>query len=126
MFTSRLVWTIKLTGALVRLVAVQPVGGLVPVFRKVAELAVTDDDQEVKIGPVALHREGLVDPPTLGVGAEQDDLQDAAALLEFGRTFLQRIFESDLPLPGPPFQPFGLILKSGRAALRAPNRNGSL
>jgi hypothetical protein len=71
----------------------QPIGGLVPVVGELAELAVVDDDQQIKIGPIALHREGLIDPSTLGVGAEQQNLQDPATLLEFSRTILQRILE---------------------------------
>jgi hypothetical protein len=76
-----------------RLVMDQPVGGLVPVFGKVAELAVVDDDQKIEIGAIAFHGEGLVDPAALGIGAEQDDLQNPAALLELGRALLQRILE---------------------------------
>lgn len=65
-------------------VADQPVGSLVPVGCKVAELAVVDDDQKIEVRPVALYGEGFIDPATLGVGAEEDDLQDPATFLEAG------------------------------------------
>lgn len=76
-----------------RLVPDQPIRCLVPVFGELAELAVVDYDQEIEIGAIPLHGEGFIHPSALGVGAEQKNLQDPAALLEVGRAFLQRVLE---------------------------------
>ena len=71
----------------------QPVRCLVPVFGEFAEFAIVDDDQEIEIRAIPFHGEGFIDPSALGVGAEQNDLQDSAALLEIGRALFQRILE---------------------------------
>ncbi|CDZ36992.1 Hypothetical protein NGAL_HAMBI1146_21430 [Neorhizobium galegae bv. officinalis] len=76
-----------------RLVADQPVGGLVPIVGEFAEPAVVDDNQQIEVGAIALHGERLVDPAALGIGAEQDDFQDPAALLELGRALFQGVLE---------------------------------
>ncbi len=44
-----------------------PVCGLVPVGGIVAELAVVDDDQKVKVGAIPFHGEGLVHPAAFGI-----------------------------------------------------------
>jgi len=65
-------------------VARDPVLGDVPVIGDIGEVFMTDDDQQVEIGLVAVGR--FVDPVVACVAAEQDDLVDlAVALVRLGR-----------------------------------------
>ncbi|MCY1304429.1 hypothetical protein D9M70_541830 [compost metagenome] len=68
----------------------QTIGRLVPVFR-FCELLRIDDNEDVVVGAVTLHRMRFIDPRSAGVGTEQDNLQDPAAFLEVGRATLERI-----------------------------------
>lgn len=73
-------------------VALQPVLCLVPVG-EVGKLVVVDDHQQVEIAAIALHRQRLVHPVAARIGAEQDDLQDTAALLPVRAAFRQRVLQ---------------------------------
>ena len=61
---------------------------------EVGELVVVDDHQQIEIASAALHRQWLVDQVTGGIGAEQDDLQDTAAILPVRTALRQRVLES--------------------------------
>src|SRR3546814_4509249 len=51
----------------------------VPIFGNIGEVGVTDDDQQIKIGLIAVLR--IIDPVAATITAEQDDLLDLAVLL---------------------------------------------
>jgi hypothetical protein len=59
-----------------RRIAKDPVLGDIPVIGDLGEVAVTDDDQQVEVGLIAIL--GLVDPIVPSVAPEQDDLVDLA------------------------------------------------
>lgn len=66
---------------------------LVPVGREICEFPVIDDDQQIVIRLVSLPRVRLIDPCSSAVGPEEDDLQNAATLLEVGRSLLEGVLE---------------------------------
>src|SRR3546814_3761449 len=51
----------------------------VPIFGNIGEVGVADDDQQIKIGLIAVLR--IIDPVAATITAEQDDLLDLAVLL---------------------------------------------
>ena len=57
----------------------------------VGEIGGVDDDEDVIVGAVALHRMRFIHPGAPGIGAEQDDLLDVAAFLEVGACAIERI-----------------------------------
>jgi len=74
-------------------VADDPVGCLVPIGRVIRQLAIVDDHQQIEIRAIALHRMRLINKGAAGIGAEQNDFENASALLELGGAFTQRILE---------------------------------
>src|SRR3546814_2424005 len=62
-----------------RSIAQDLVLGDVPIFGNIGEVGVADDDQQIKIGLIAVLR--IIDPVAANITAEQDDLLDLAVLL---------------------------------------------
>src|SRR3546814_1419348 len=50
-----------------------------PIFGNIGDVGVADDDQQIKIGLIAVLR--IIDPVAATITAEQDDLLDLAVLL---------------------------------------------
>lgn len=71
----------------------EPVLRLLPVAREIGKLPVVDDDQKIVVRLISLFRVWLVDPCSSGVGSEENDLQNAAKLLEVGRSLLEGVRE---------------------------------